>query len=313
MAELIVGFLAIFFQGLFAGTETAYTKARWIRLRTYANNPKLSYLFRKQASIAQALLEEKEKVLFITLIFTNIFTVLASVIITQFFITRLGAWSITLAMVIVAILALTLGDFLPKILAQTIPEYWAVATAFIIKTFKFLSNLFPVSKDYKTPRVTRYDFIKLLEQKSGAEIPLVTKIAKALLGFSSIAVKEILVPKEKMVFLKENDNIMRIKKIVRTVRFSRYPVCDSTEKNFIGIVHIKDILRATKQRRFTLKNIIRPLYRVNAQSKATTVLREMIQKGEHLAIVEDEAGNVLGMVTLEDLLEELIGEIRSEA
>ncbi|MEO0072105.1 MAG: CNNM domain-containing protein [candidate division WOR-3 bacterium] len=313
MSEFFLGIIAVLLQGLFAGTETAYTKVHWVRLLNYAQNPKLNPVIRKGANIAQILLNHKEQILITTLIFTNIFTVLSSVSFTRFFLHYLGNWAVSLAVVFAASLSITIGDFFPKILAQTAPEYWAIFTAPLIKTFKFLACFYPFAKTSHTFTTSRDDFIKLLEQKTEPEINLVTKIAKAFFTFSQLTVKEILVPKEKIVALRENDSLREIKKLISKFRYSRYPVYYKNKNEVVGIVHIKDIIYGLKSKRFSLKKIIRPPYRIGSDTKATVVLQEMTQRGEHLAVVENELGEMLGIVTLEDLLEELVGEIRSEA
>ncbi|MCS7258824.1 MAG: CNNM domain-containing protein [candidate division WOR-3 bacterium] len=313
MSELFWGIITILLQGLFAGTETAYTKAHWVRLLTYAQNPKINPLIKKGAYTAQLLINHKEQVLVITLIFTNIFTVLSSVLFTKFFVHYFGSWAASLAIIFAATLSITIGDFFPKILAQAVAEYWAIATAPLIKIFKFLAHLYPFAKTSQTFTTSRDDFLRLLEQKKEPEIILVSKIAKAFFGFSQLTIEEILVPKEKIIAFHEDDSLKIVKKIISNFRYSRYPVYCSQNDKIIGIVHIKDIIYATKSRHFTLRKILRPPYRIKPHTKATVVLQEMALRGEHLAIVENEAGQLLGIVTLEDLLEELIGEIRSEA
>lgn len=313
MSEIIFGLLAIFLQGIFSGSETAFTRANWIRLATWQKKHTTTSLLRQRAESAIYLLRQKEKVLIITLIFTNLFVVSASAIFSRFFIIHFGAAYISIAVVTVFVLSLIFGDFLPKAMAQAFPEYWVIISSPLIALLVMIMNFFhSKNKIVKPHQLSRPEFLSLLqEQKSNTSL-ITNQMAKALFDFSRISVGEIMVPKERVVAFRENLDLKIIKKTIEKYRFSRYPVYQKDNHKIIGIVHIKDILTAMRKKRFQVNEIIRTPYRVYGQAKAMPVLKAMSRQGEHIAIVHDENYVTIGIITLEDLLEELVGEIRSE-
>jgi putative hemolysin len=313
MSELILGLAAIFLQGIFSGSETAFTRANWIRLATWQKQPTIASLLKLRAESTLRLLEQKERVLIITLIFTNLFVVSASVIFSRFFIVHFGPAYTSIAVLVVVMLSLIFGDFLPKALAQAFPEYWVIIASPLIELLLMIMNFFrPKNKTKKFHELSRQDFLYLLqEQKSGTSL-VTNQMAKALFDFSRLSVYEIMVPKERIIAFSENADLKIIKKTIEKYRFSRYPVYQKDNHNIIGIIHIKDILIAMRKKGFQINDMIRAPYRVLNQAKAMPVLKAMSRQGEHMAIVEDENGATIGIITLEDLLEEIVGEIRSE-
>lgn len=314
MSELILGLLAIIGQGLFAGSETAFTRSNWIRIASYVKKTTLPRLMRMRAKSTLQLLQHKEQVLIVTLIFTNIFIVIASAIFSRFFIINFGPAYTTLAIIIVTVLSLIFGDFLPKTLAQAFPEYWAIVFSPLMEIFSIFLKIFsPHHKSEKTHFLSRQDFLYLLKQHNGPTALVTHQTAKALFDFARLTVNEIMIPKERIVGFKEDTTLRIIKNTIAKYRFSRYPVFKKNSDEIIGIIHIKDLLVIMQNREFKINTILRKPYIVLTETKAMSVLKAMQHQGEHLAIVENKNGETVGIISLEDLLEELVGEIRSEA
>lgn len=311
MIEIFFGLIAIISQTFFAGSETAYSRANWIRLTTWKKiRPTISFLrFRVDRTLN--LLAHKEEIIIITLIFTNMFVVIASTLFSRFYIVRFGNNYTIFAIIIVVLLSLVIGDFFPKIIAQAFPNYWAIVAQPLLQLFyKILSPILPKTKTEYYHKLSRHDFLYFLKEKKTEESLAINQIAKALFDFTKITVAEIMIPKERIVAFATNEDLKQIKKIIEKYRFSRYPIYQKNMDNIVAIVHIKDML--TKAGNLKMTDIFRKPYFVRSNEKATLVLKAMRQKGEHLAIVQNEQNQTVGIITLEDLIEEVVGEIRSE-
>jgi CBS domain containing-hemolysin-like protein len=313
MNEIIIGLIAVLLQGFFAGSETAFSRANWIRLHTWnRKRPTVSFL-RIRAAHTLSLIERKEQILIITLILTNLFVVITATVFSRFFIVRFGPAYTTVAVVVVVILSLVIGDFIPKIIAQAFSEYWAIVSGPLVKfCLTIFSPVLPGKTEKRYHQLSRQDFLYMLKQKPGKESIVTNQIAKALFDFSQTTVKEIMIPKERIIGFKQDIALVEVKKIVEKYRFSRYPVYKKTTDSITAIVHIKDLLLASQKQNFQLSDILRMPFLVQANDKAMPVLRAMSKKGEHLAIVHDEQNRTAGIITMEDLIEEVVGEIRSE-
>jgi putative hemolysin len=312
MNEIILGLIAVFLQGVFAGSETAFSRANWIRLTTWKKRRSSISILRLRADRTLNLLRHKEQILITTLILTNLFVVVASTIFSRFFIIRFGPAYTTVAVLVVIVLSLVFGDFLPKIIAQAFPEYWAIFFEPIIRLFTaILKPVLPRTKPEQYQQLSRRDFLYLLKEKKTKESLTINQMAKALFEFSKMTVGEIMIPEERIIAFPEDISFLRAKKIIEKYRFSRYPVYRKNISNIMRIIHIKDMLMATRAKP-TITDISRKPYFVAPHDKAMDVLRAMGRQGEHMGIVQNDKHETIGMITYEDLLEELVGEIRSE-
>ncbi|MCX7784982.1 MAG: CNNM domain-containing protein [candidate division WOR-3 bacterium] len=313
MNEIILGLITVIGQGVFAGSETAFAKANWIRLMTWAKRSNLASVFKVRVNTAIGVLEKKEQVLIITLILTNLFVVMTSVIFSRFFIIYFGPAYTIVSVILVVILSLVFGDFLPKVIAQAFAEYWVIIISPLIRLLLIVfSPILPKVRNNSYYKLSRQDFLSLLKEKKTKDSPTLNQMAKALFEFSQMTVGEIMIPKERIVGLPEDVTYRQAKKIIEKYRFSRYPIYQKNLNKIIAIIHIKDIIWAIKSKTWKLKEFYRKPYLVSAKDKAIMVLKTMSRQGEHLAIVQNEQAETVGIITLEDLLEEVVGEIRSE-
>ncbi len=311
MNAIFLGLIAILVQGFFSGSETAYSRANWIRLAAWHKHH--SPMLKSRASNALRLVQDKERVVVLTLIFTNLSVVAASTIFTRFFIVNFGPAYTSVAVLVVLLLSLIIGDFIPKIIAQAFPEYWAIIASPVIRFLKTIFLLIlPKTNTEHYNKLSRTDFLYLLKQKPGKESIVVNQIAKALFDFSQITIAEIMIPKERIVGLSEDASIQEIRKTVEKYRFSRYPIYKKNTGEITAIVHIKDMLQTLNTRKVKLSDIFRKPFIVKTDDKATAILKTMTRQGEHLAIVTNTQAQPVGIITMEDLIEEVVGEIRSE-
>ncbi len=295
----VLGLFAVILQGIFSGSETAIMRANWMRLLLKGKKK----LF---------LLQERPKVILTSLIGTNIFVVLASFSFSYFFVTTLGKGSTLLAIIFTALLSLLIGEFLPKAVAKAYPEFWYESLyPFIEFANRLFSPFASLIQGFVSPflkekarelKLTRQDLLLLFGRERSE------KIAKAVLEFSQIKVKDVMIPLRFTISLNKDATPEAFYHILREYGYSRYPVYEGKKENVIGVLHAKDFLSYPNLR-------IRPPYFVSEEMKIKDVFSEMRRgkdKGVHLAVVRDKTGKAIGILTLEDILEEIVGEIRSE-
>jgi len=317
--DILLGLIAILITGFFEGSETSFTRANWIRLTTWRRTKRFG------AEIALRLLEGKEKVLVTTLIGSNLFVVLATVAFSNYFITSFGSNYAGLAALVVIILSLIFSQFLPKTVSQVFPDHWACIVSYpllwSIKIFSpatYLLTSFARGITSPLTRNTAYfiglsrkDFIVALREydrlrhEKGDGRARLSGIAARLFEFSRMKVSEVILPLSRVVAVSEDASLANLCEEAKKCSFSRYPVYQGNPENITGVMNTKDLLFLPHQR-------IRRAYIVSENARAMEVLTEMRHRGEHLAIVKNENDRVVGIVTLEDLIEELVGEIRSE-
>jgi len=238
--------------------------------------------------------------------------------------------AIAIAAVIVTYFTVVLGELIPKsialsrpasvglMLAPTIEKFSKLATL-LIKVLTASSNLVLKPFGKKAFRERAYiseEEIKLLIEE-GKERGIFEAEEKELIhsvfAFTDIFVKEVMVPSPQMITIGINMSVDEVKKVLLEEKFSRYPVIGKDVNDIRGILHAKDFfnnLLITEN--IVVRRIIKPPLFVPETLKISALLREMQKKRVHMAIVIDEYGAVSGLVTLEDLIEEIIGEIRDE-
>ncbi|MCX7836924.1 MAG: CNNM domain-containing protein [candidate division WOR-3 bacterium] len=304
--EFLLATIFILFQGILSGTETAITRANWLRLKLKAkekgiNEKKIKFL------------ENKEENLIITLIGTNIFVIFAASFYSSFFIQNFGKNFILLSIILSTTLSFFIGELLPKILAGEYPEIWLLLFSSFYRLFYYFFRIIsqplylllkiiflPIIKKRKTISLLRRDLLTYLREFKKSKF-----IAQKVLEVKNIKVKEIMIPIELTVTFPMDADITEISEIIRKYRYSRYPVYQKVKNNIVKIITLKDLLF------FPQINYRSPLF-VKENTPITEAFSEMRKKGEHLAIVIDKNEKALGIITLEDIVEEMVGEIRRE-
>uniref|UniRef100_A0A7C4GB79 DUF21 domain-containing protein n=1 Tax=candidate division WOR-3 bacterium TaxID=2052148 RepID=A0A7C4GB79_UNCW3 len=305
--ELLVAALLIVLLGLFAGSETAIYRANWIRLTNWVNRRIPG------AAVALRLLDNREPAIIATLVGTNLCAVFSAQIAARFFAVAFGPAFTPLAVVFVVILTLFVGEYLPKALAQAAPDRWLRTFALPLETSRILFAPFvyllaglvrlfgPRAGAGRRPfALTRQDFVTALAT------PATAALARRLFRFSGSIVADVAIPLEQVKSVRHDAGLNEITALVAETGFSRIPVWEGTPDNITGVIVVKDLLAAPAWR-------VRRALRVKETTRALEVLRMMQARGDHMAALHDETGRTTGIVTLEDLLEELVGEIRSEA
>lgn len=315
--EIVAGLLLIAACGIYAGSETAVYRANWIRLTNWVSR-NLS-----GARTALALLDARDTTVVVALVGTNLTSVFAAELFSRFFEHNFGPAFASVAVVLVVGLTLLVGDYWPKAIAQAFPDRWLRWLGLLLAVSKYafapvvfllsrIARLFagPVHKSGSRFTLTRQDLLVAIRRRSqtdptATESRQVANLVTRLFRFSGVKVGEVAIPIEEVKSVPHDAGLNAVLALTRQHGFSRIPVYDGSPSNITGVIVAKDLLAAPTFR-------VRKVTRVSESTRAMEVLRTMQRRGEHLAAVEDASGAVTGIVTLEDLLEELVGEIRSE-
>ncbi|OYD16492.1 hypothetical protein CH330_02730 [candidate division WOR-3 bacterium JGI_Cruoil_03_51_56] len=320
--ELIAGLVLILASGFFSGSETAVYQAQWIRLATW------SYHRLSGAKMALRLLNRQELTVITTLVGTNLCNVFATMFFSSFLAIRFGPAYAGFAIITVVILTLLFGEFLPKSFAQAGPNRWLryssvpLATSFalfapVTLVLEGIARLFatPFARSSAKLSLTRQDFLSAMRQRERSNgqyykhVPSpgqsISNMVARLFRFSGMKVEEAAIPIEQVKSVPCQAVLKDILMVIEEHGFSRIPVYQGEKTNITGVIFAKDLLASWRPN-------IRPIQKVAEGARVMEVLEKMKHRGEHIAVVTDESNRVTGIVTLEDILEELVGEIRSE-
>jgi putative hemolysin len=309
-------------EGFFAASEISLVSANRRRLHHRAE---AGY---HGAKVALKLLSRPEYLLATTLLGAYMAAATNTILVTVFLLDRLGPAGELPALIALPPLLLILGEIIPKsigrqqatVLAEKLaPPLWAASWVIYPITLVFggLSRLVlimaGVRKTGQLPFITRED-LRLVVAKSGPEVDLERKervFIHRILQFSLRTVKEVMVPLVRVTAIPDTLTVGQALEEFRTSRFSRLPVYHHRIDNLIGVLHDFDLLGEEGLDR-PLRAFMRPVTYAPELKKIDRLLSEMQRQGVHLTVVVDEYGGAVGIVTIEDLLEEIVGEITDE-
>ena len=140
----------------------------------------------------------------------------------------------------------------------------------------------------------------------------IEELIENVLSIKDSVVKEIMIPKVNISHLTESDGLEQVYSVVNDTKHSRYPVFNTENEQVTGILHVKDLLGSIEQKNFNLKTILREAKHIPESQSVTSLLEDFKKDKAHLAIVLDEYGVISGLITIEDILEEIVGEIEDE-
>ncbi len=241
-----------------------------------------------------------------------------------------GAFSLLIIIPLFAFVAILAGELIPKSIALKFPTQLALFFAFpflwisiaskpMIVLLQTLSNLilkpFKDQTNFSESRVSEEEVRILLEEgrKTGAIDKTEQELITSIFEFTDTTAKEVMVPRTDIVAVEINTPREILVNIVLEEGYSRIPIYSGSIDNIIGIVYTKDLISLLEHRDvIVLHDIIRPAYFVPETKKISVLLRELQNQKIHMAIVIDEYGGTEGIITLEDILEEIVGEIHDE-
>ena len=307
----------------FSATETAFTSLNRTRLKLLADDGK------KSAKKALKHAENYDRLLYTILIGNNIVNLTLATISTLLFsaiITNSESLSATLSTIISTIAVLIFGEITPKTLAKEFPEKVAMFVAPIMDFFTII--LYPLNlvftgwklllkKIFKFKSedvITEQELLTYVEEanEDGTLDNNETELISSAIEFNDAEVGDILVPRVNVIAVEENTPMKDIRLVFSEHGFSRLPVYRGSIDTIIGMIHEKDFYAAYTSGATDIKGIVTSMALATEHMKISDLLRSMQKQKVHMATVVDEYGGTLGIVTLEDILEELVGEIWDE-
>jgi putative hemolysin len=323
--QVILLAVLLFCSAFFAGSETALMAVSRIRLR------QLEGKYPKRAKTAEAILEKPEKLIGAILLGNNLVNIAMSAIATAIAISLWGDAGIIYVTVALTVIILIFGDITPKVYAKyrsdrisilVAPALRVIMTVFqpvvFVLTYIARQLLRLVGVDIarvKRPLVTEAEVKTLIDL--GWEEGAITDGEKQMLAriftLNDKTVGDIMVPRRRMATLNAADTLDQALKKIRRSGYSRFPVRRDDSREIIGFVHAKDLLGRTGSRQLaSLRGVIRPGVFIPADRKIDSQLRDFRSRRLHQAVVLDKEGEVSGLVTLEDILEQMVGSIEDE-
>lgn len=316
--------LLVMCSAFFSSAETAYSSASKIRLKNYADNGN------KKAKKAYKIAENYDKALATLLVGNNIVNIAASALATLLFVSFLGEANGTLmSTIILTIIVLIFGEVLPKNIAIENSEKMCMNSANILyflmiiltpitlvllKLNSFVKHIASNDND-KEPTVTEDELKYIVEsiEEEGVLEEQESNLVQSALEFDEKTVYDILTPRVDMIALNINDDQQNIKEIIMNERYSRIPIYRDNIDNIIGILHTRDYLEQLLKEDFPdLNQLIQPAHFIYRSKKLSSLLADFKHRRLHIAVVTDDYGGTLGIVTMEDLLEQLVGDIWDE-
>jgi len=312
-------FALLCLSAFFSSCEMAYSAVNRIKLKNLAVKS-------KRARLVLKMLEIYDKILSTVLIGNNIVNISLSSLATALFIGLFGSRGVSIATIIVTLLVLVVGDISPKALAKETPELTALRNAPFLRFFmflftpinilmtgwkKFLMMIFPVKSDRATTEDELLTFVEEVRQEGGINIHEEKMIRQAI-GFDDMKASEIFTPRVDVAAVSIDFTPEEIENVFIKTGFSRLPVYKDTIDNIKGIILLKDFYHDMMKGRKTLSQIIKPTVYVTKTMKIAKLLKTMQEKKAYMAIVVDEHGGTSGIVTIEDIVEELVGDIWDE-
>ncbi len=320
---IIIMAVLVVFSGFFSSAETAFSSLNKVKLKAMASTSKR----KKAIERALALSEEYDVVLSSILIGNNLVNIactsIATLVFTGFFGQQLGT---TLSTVVMTIIVLIFGEVTPKQIAKEKAESYAIAVAPIVKLFIIVFsplNLFFRAWSKLTAKIFRINKVSTVteeelksyvnEAHSGGEIDEnESKLIRSSIEFDDIDVSDILTPRIDVAAIDKYASFSEISKVFKENNFSRLPVYIDDIDHIVGLIHHRDFEAARDRNLKSLRTILKPVPTVSPDTKISKLLRILQKNKTHLAVVVDEFGGTEGIVTLEDILEELVGEIWDE-
>ena len=324
--QITILIILVALSAFFSGTETAFTSFNKTRMKTLAQDGN------KKAKAVMDIEDRYEKFLSTMLVGNNIVNISATTVSGIFFASLLkgghAELAPTISTVVMTIVVLLFGEITPKTLSKGFAEKYTMATCGIVKFLmvvftpittvlasgpkKVLSLIF--SKAAEVDTVTEDEIMIMVEEaESDGEIDEhESELIRSAIEFNDLEVSAILTPRVDIVAISSDASLEEIQDVYRTSGFSRLPVYQETIDNIIGVMHEKDFNKMLHDSGNDISDIVNGVICITESMKISKLLREFQAAKTHMAVVVDEYGGTAGLVTMEDVLEGLVGEIWDE-
>ncbi len=316
-------FVLIFLSAFFSSAETALTCANRVRMRSLAEDGN------KKALRVQSILEHYSKMLSTILIGNNLVNIGASSLATTLTIRLWGNAFVGLCTGLLTFLVLIFGEIVPKTWANSHADKIALSYSGIIASLmtvltpviwivdniaRTIIRLFHLEADPSESSITEDELRTYVDvsHEEGVIEPEEHVFINNVFDFSDSTAEEIMIPRIDMTAVSVAASYEEVMALFKKTMYTRIAVYEDAPDNMIGFIHMKDFFFVRDSSRFKIKKILRDVHYTYERKKTSDLLMEMREKATSFAIVLDEYGSAVGMITMEDLLEEIVGEIRDE-
>ncbi|MDQ6962453.1 MAG: CNNM domain-containing protein [Mariprofundaceae bacterium] len=317
-------FVLLLLSAFFSGSETAMTRARKVRMQLLVDKG-----FRGAAR-AQQILMYPERMLATILLGNNFVNIAASALATAVFVQFFGEIGILYATVAMTVIVLIFAEILPKSIAVAHAEVISCRVSWLLRGFtwcllplvsvlmlviQMLQRLLKVPTNVQT-EMTHQELVGIIDL--GAQSGLLDKAREQMLMRSlhlhEVAVKSLMTPRTHMVMLDAGQSIAKCLAMVITHPHSRYPIYHENRERLLGIVHLRDLIRHQDKSCTLLDTMVwKNILYIPTNKHALAQIVDFQNTRQHMAVVVDEYGDIEGLITLEDIIEEIVGEIEDES
>ena len=312
----------LFLSGFFSGSETAFMAVNRVKIRQMANKGD------EKAHKVDILLRDETKLLTTILIGNNLVNIAASSIATSIAISIFGSKGVGIATFFVTLIILVFGEITPKSMGNSQSVKYSKLVAPYLYWMQKLCSPVVIFFSWLIKVVVGEDKLissALLSEEEirrfvnvGEEEGVIKEVEKEMIqsvfDFDDTQVREVMVPRIDMVCVERRSEIEDIVKLAVEKGHSRIPVYEEVIDDIVGLIYVKDLLSLLleEQEDVNLDDFIKPIYFIPETKQINKLLTEMKKRKEHMAIVLDEYGGTAGLITIEDLLEEIVGDIQDE-
>lgn len=322
VVQIIIIFILLLLSGFFSSAETALSSVNRVRLRSLVESGN------KRAALVDKILDNYSKMISTILVGNNIVNLSASSLATNFVMEEFGNAYVALGTGILTILVLLCGEILPKTAAKAHAEGISLTYAFVIDKLMWLLTPVIFIIDKLSGFIMKLLHIDASVKDSMTENELKTYVDVShedgvieteeremiynVFDFSDAVAKDIMIPRINMVTVEKNTTYSGLAELFKECMYTRIPVYEDDQDNIIGLINIKDFLFIEDRESFKASSILRKAHYTYEFKKTADLLMEMREKAYNVTFVLNEYGACVGMITMEDLLEEIVGEIRDE-
>ena len=323
MIRVVILVVLILLSAFFSSAETAYMTVNRVKIKALFDSGN------KRAGKVLDICEDTQKMLSAILIGNNIVNLSASSLMTVFVTDLFGSFAIGLGTGILTLVVLILGEIIPKTVATAYAEnmsmWYAGSVIFVMAIMRPLSFIIngiatAILKLFRVDTTNRQSMTESelktyvdVSHEDGVIESGEKEIIYNVFDFSDALAKDIMIPRIDMSCVSSDADYNEVMRAFKEDMYTRIPVYDGTDQdNVIGLINVKDLILIKDKENFKIKDNLRKAYYTYEYKKTADLLMEMREKAQNVAFVLSEYGTCVGMITLEDLLEEIVGEIRDE-
>lgn len=318
--NIIIIIICVILSGYFSATETAFTSFNKIRVKNMAEKGN------KRAKLVLKLSGNFDKLLSTILIGNNIVNIATASLATIIFVGFLGDVGVSVSTVVTTIVVLIFGEVSPKSLAKESPEKFAMFSApvlrclmviftpfnfFFVQWKKLLSKIFKSKEDRS---ITDEELLTIVEeaQQEGGIDKDEGELIKNAIEFDDLQAEDVLTPRMEIEGVPRDADKEKMAEVFKKSGYSRLPVFEKNIDRIVGVIHQKDFHNYIYRTARPIDDILKPVIFITKATKISELLKALQKTKSHMAVVVDEYGGTVGIVTMEDILEELVGEIWDE-